>query len=526
MSLLLKALEKSEGESAEKPDAAAAGAKPAPSSPPPGAGLKLGGAGAPKTASKLGSALAGAKKETAKKVSEAYEAAPTEQDSAEEEVEVALQRAARKAVIRNIIVGIVIVGIGAGGWFFATQFFPGIGEQQVQEVAREVAQAVATEEQVEEDPEVFLPLAEPIYDIQENILAASAIPIGGGDTNQGDASVAVEVESYVERILQEQIRKAREAEAEADGEDLAAAEDAERELQEELSSVLAQEVNWDEEETLESSGDMATQLERLRSSSYSSGDQFVISKANKVVKDAAEAEEAAAEAATLEGIDSGLANTTTVDDTDDVVALSEENVTIARKATEFDKKMAEGVLLYKSGDLSGAETAFRTILAVEPKNTNALIGLAKVHYARGNIRVSVATLLKASEYSPNNPLIISELIALQNSSSSALVSIDQIYALLSRTTDTTVQSKLLFILGTVAAKHQDWLAARKHFLDAYSLNKTNPDVAYNLAVVNDFLNNPVEAIDLYQQALTNAVTQPSTFDHKVVRNRIAELGGR
>jgi Flp pilus assembly protein TadD len=208
-----------------------------------------------------------------------------------------------------------------------------------------------------------------------------------------------------------------------------------------------------------------------------------------------------------------------------IEAMPKKNAAeITKRKTEFENTMSNGVSSYRGGDYNGAELAFRTILASEPRNVAALVGLAKVHQARGNIRLAVSTLLKAADYGPNDPVVVSELVALQGSSGSANISPGRIRELASRTSDNKVRAKLMFILGNKQAQEKRWQMARLSFTEANILNPENPDIAYNLAVVLDYLGDQRRAVTMYRAALRSALIEPSSFDQSAAEERLAALG--
>lgn len=506
MSLLLKALEKSDEEGTGQETTPAAVA-PAPAAASTG-GMKLGGG---QQVSKLGSALGAQKAKVAKKVVAAFdeEVTPSHQDE-DANLQRDLQQAQRKASVRNITLVAVVVVVGAGGWFGYTKFFPtGLDREAVEETVRTTTQAVLGGQQEQLEEEAFLPLAEPIYDIQENILAASTSPLAsnnsGAENNTGD--VAKQVESYVQRILEEQQRKTEEIQAASSGSLQVKPSNI---IGDELGKLLSEEVDWKDLPLEITETDMITRLESLSTEPYRKGKQFIISG-----ELAATAEKAAMEKE--KESEAGNADANAASESSQSAA---KPVQIARsKSSGLGKKMEEGVTLYRSGDLNGSELAFRSILAADPKNSQALVGLAKIHQARGNVRLAVVTLLKAAEYKPNDLIVLSELIALQSASTDSLISVGPIFGLLARTNDQNVQAKLFFLLGTHSAKKKDWLEAKANFLNAYSLNQTNPDIAYNLAVVYDYLGESDEAANMYRSALSSALLQPSSFNHQTAKER-------
>ncbi len=499
---LLKALDKSkEQEGAQPQEGASAEGE---------GGFKLSGGSGP---SKLGSALAAKTGETPK-ASSVVAAYQTDEAQRPEDVEGdTLARASRVAMFKNIAYLVVAVAVAGGGWYayqrFAPMILPGQQAQQSQSAPSggEEAPVAAPSDSV------LLPLAEPIYDIQESILIAS---LGGSaDSSSGsdagtEEDIADKVRGVVASIIDEQLATRREQQRELEQRLNVVSEES---IEEEVSKVI-DEFDPAEARQISSTQSMLAQLEQLGSAPLVSADrrQYV----KPVSYDLAALDEAEAEAAAAAAETPAPAP-----------APAEEpaSVLIAKGGNDLGRVLDEGSASYIAGDLNNAETAFRTVVAAEPKNVSALVGLAKVHQSRGNVRLAVATLLKASEYAPNDPVVVSELIAIQSASSNPVLSAARLRELLGRTTHPEVQSRLLFILGTVFARQGLWIDAKTAFVDAHSINRGNPDISYNLAVVNDYLNDKDEAIRLYSEALSAAVSSPSSFDHAVARARLDQLSG-
>ena len=512
MSLLLKALEKSEE---EKQQGEGQGATPTPPaggpSPekPGGGGFKLGAAG-PAGASKLGSALGSAEAKTAQRVVMAHEAEP---GAGADEAD-ALVAASRKSLIKNVtMAGIVVVVLG-GAWFawqeFGSRFF---GTQQQGEVAEATEQAPATQQDLEADVNL-LPLSEPIFDIQESISLTSAALAPGSDGSAAEENVQSQMAEMVETIIESQLDKQRSFIEEQ--RKIIALERGEADtLQAEVQEALAGDFDVANAEQVDPYKDMIAKLEEISTTPFVSrgGNQFVkpagfdmaLLDESNVADDAGSAEN---------GNGAQQAATTKKPEEVMVLAKSDKNL-----KTVFDDAMAS----YAAGDLNHAEKSFRTVLAAEPRNTSALVGLAKVHYGRGNIRIAVATLLKAADIAPNDPIVISELISIQSGSADPLISESRIFSLLGRNQSPEVEARLRFLLGNSYAKQGRWFQAKQAFMIAHGLDQNNPDFAYNLAVILDYLNDPSNALRMYKTALSSAAATPSSFDHQAARNRVEVL---
>lgn len=517
MSLLLKALEKSEEEKQQAEGDAPAGQEGAapPAAPAAGAagdaggGFKLSG-GPAGGASKLGSAL-GASQE-ARKIVVAHEEEPPEHDASAE----ALVAASRRSMVKNLVtLGVVVVVAGAG-WYawqeYGQQFLPG-QEVAETEAVEEAAPATATAEA----DATLLPLSEPIYDIQESISLTSANISGSGE---GDDDIQGQVAEVVTNIIESQLDRQR-AFIEEQQRIIAQQANLEEVAEREIEEVLSQEFDPNAARQYGAFDDMVAQLELISQQplALKGGDQFVKPAGSDLQEllDRSSSLEVQAAQIALDATGNGG------NGSDKAAAAEAKPMVLAKSETDLKAVFEDAVASYRAGDLNHAEKSFRTVIAAEPKNTSALVGLAKVHQSRGNLRIAVATLLKAADISPNDPVVISELVSLQSSSSDPLVSESRIQSLLSSNPNPDIQARLRFLLGNSFAKQGNWYKARESFMMAHSLDQSNPDIAYNLAVILDYLNDPDNAVRMYRTALSSAAANPSSFDLQVARDRIEQL---
>lgn len=542
MSLLLKALEKSEAEKK-----AAAPAKPAAGAPAP-AGAAAPAAPPSRTAApvakpggfKLASGGPGlAKPKAAAKVVAAYGPAGEEHD--DEHHEEAAAHASRRSRTRKLVLAVVGVAAAGGGYFAYENFlkqmlFP---EDFIQTSGGDAEQFGSLED--DSQAANLLPLPEPIYDIQEDILIASLGPDAGspqGGINAQERELADRVSAVVSSIIEDQIEEERQRELLARVEDDVDIEEQERE---EVEELLQQDFNFDDAEVVSSRRSVEEQLEEIsvpyvnldktefiKKSSFDlarvdengeilSEEEFAARKADEAER-LAQLEETVDDAAGGEEAEAAAA--------EEPPAAAEkpgpEN-SISMKRDSLNMLLEEGAAHYRRGDVKKAEENFRTVIAAHPSNVSALLAMAKIHEGRGNLRLAVATLLKASDYEHDNPDIISDLLAIQAGKVDLGISESSLIDLLGRVQDQNQEAKLFFYLGNIYARKVNWLQAKNAFFRAHQLNGDNPDYAYNYAVVLDYLGEEDEAARMYGAALSKAAVTPSTFDAGVARTRLAEL---
>jgi Flp pilus assembly protein TadD len=83
-------------------------------------------------------------------------------------------------------------------------------------------------------------------------------------------------------------------------------------------------------------------------------------------------------------------------------------------------------------------------------------------------------------------------------------------------------SYLYFLKGSLYAKQKQWNAAQASFFEAWQRDNKNADLACNLAIALDHLNQPKEAARFYHQALELATNHPG-FSVEAIQRRLHEL---
>ena len=527
MSTLLKALEKAEDEHKSRAgdQQQAPGAEKSSESGKTSGGFKLTGGG-----SKLSSALhksTQAEKAQAAQVMSGYEAG--HDDVADDGAVVA-----RQARFSRFIVLAVFIAVAAGGYYAYNQFLAP-QESAVSDLGVD-ASADAVLETAFEQEVVYLPLVEPEYDLQKDIIQAVSV---SGDTsaevqaaNQNE-ELSRRIAQFTQQLLAESIEEARRKREE----DLAARrrqleEEAEARtttvetLEERLDVLVGGGSESEAEVSFIAPNDyMLEQLEVLGEKPFvqrtRSRNEFIALAGTKSTDLYAPEQNQLAQ---------GGGGTKAQEQDESVPAAPEPAVneavpsaSITKSEDEYQKVFEGAVAGYERGDFDVAENGFRTILAAHPNHVNAMIGLAKVHSSRGNVRIALNTLLRAVDLQPSNPLVISELVALQTDSDQQLLDEKRLSRMLGNTNDRNIEARLHFLLGGIYARQERWFEAREVFSYAHQADRDNPDYAYNLAVVHDFLNNPEEAIIMYRMAIDLAKVSVSAFDPQVATVRADEL---
>jgi len=181
--------------------------------------------------------------------------------------------------------------------------------------------------------------------------------------------------------------------------------------------------------------------------------------------------------------------------------------------------LADAYTALRSNQPEAAQGLYQRILSTEPKNTDALLGLAAIAARRGNTDEAVQRYLQILELEPRHALAQSGLIALLGRAD-PLAAESKLRQLIAR----EPSAHLYFTLGNVYADQSQWSAAQQTYFQAHHLEPANPDYAYNLAVALEHVSQPKLALGFYRRALELAAARGrANFDPAPARERVAKL---
>jgi Tfp pilus assembly protein PilF len=173
----------------------------------------------------------------------------------------------------------------------------------------------------------------------------------------------------------------------------------------------------------------------------------------------------------------------------------------------------------QADDLNGAVQSYEQVLRSDPKNVDALLGMAAIAVREGDSRTAESWYLKALEADPKDPNAQAGLINLRGQADPAAAE-SRLKLLLAQQPDSPT---LNFALGNVYAGQRRWSEAQLAYFNAHTADPANPDYLFNLASSLDNLHLPKVAIDYYRSALAASNGRKPGFDVEQVKARIAEL---
>jgi tetratricopeptide (TPR) repeat protein len=193
---------------------------------------------------------------------------------------------------------------------------------------------------------------------------------------------------------------------------------------------------------------------------------------------------------------------------------------ITPPALEVDPLLERAYEAFQRDDIAPARGLYEQVLARQPNNRDALLGLAAIDIRNRNYDTAEMRYQKLLEADPRDAQAQAALIALRGQVDPVL-SESRIKTLLANRPDATF---LYFALGNQYALQSRWPEAQAAYFKAYSADPENPDYAFNLAVSLDHLRQTRLALDYYRRALNLAAARTGSFDRAQADARIRELG--
>lgn len=191
-----------------------------------------------------------------------------------------------------------------------------------------------------------------------------------------------------------------------------------------------------------------------------------------------------------------------------------------RAPARVNPGVAAGYAAYQAGDLATARREYQRALRAEPRNIDALLGMAAVMLRDRQLPAADAYYGRVLRLDPRNPNAQAGMLALRSQQVDPVAAESQIKTLLAREPQAEA---LQFTLGNQYAQQARWNEAQQAYFKALATDPDNPDFAYNLAVSLDHMRLVEPALQHYRLALKLAQTRGAGFNADAVRARIAQL---
>ena len=192
-------------------------------------------------------------------------------------------------------------------------------------------------------------------------------------------------------------------------------------------------------------------------------------------------------------------------------------IRVTRSQTRINPLLEQGYAALQQGNLVQAQQAYARMLDSDPRNVDALYGLAAIAVQRQQAPLAEDYYLRILEADPRDAIAHAGLAGLKGKSGGAESRIKTLIA------EQPNVPQLHFALGNVYAQEQRWRDAQQAYFLAYRNDSENPDAAFNLAVSLDQLHQDRQAAQYYGEALRLAAARPATFNREQVQARLREL---
>lgn len=194
-------------------------------------------------------------------------------------------------------------------------------------------------------------------------------------------------------------------------------------------------------------------------------------------------------------------------------------ITKSRASSGLLRQLKEAYAVVLKGDMSRAQLLYQQVLSDQPKQLDALLGLAYIASQKHDMPRARELYEKVLRLDITNN--IAQIGVLQTYSQQDPISHQQVLEALIGKEPTNAESHLA--LGHALSEQGKWAAAQKAYFKAYSLSPSNTVMAYNLAVSLDSLGQFEVAERYYETALLLNDKAINPLDLERVSNRLKEL---
>jgi tetratricopeptide (TPR) repeat protein len=183
-----------------------------------------------------------------------------------------------------------------------------------------------------------------------------------------------------------------------------------------------------------------------------------------------------------------------------------------------DVNVMRGYKALSQNQFSQAREAYSQVLASNPTQRDALLGMAYAHQALGNTDQAISTLRRLVELYPRDSDGMSALYLIGGGD--LVAEETRFKQLLERSEH---PAALHYTLGVIYFEQRRWGEAERAFSRASSMSPTQPDYAYNLALALDQLGRSRDAARQYVVALNLSNQTSAVFNRDLARTRLRIL---
>ena len=195
------------------------------------------------------------------------------------------------------------------------------------------------------------------------------------------------------------------------------------------------------------------------------------------------------------------------------------NIIQTKKSDPIHVLLNDAYHAFHAQDYQKSETLYKKALRREPKNRDALLGLAAIGIKQQRYEYSRQKYQYLLKLNPRDSIATAGISSIENSIDPHMNE-SQLKFLLRQQPDA---AHLYFALGGQYMIQKKWAEAQSAYFSAWSAENDNADYAYNLAVSLDHLDKKQQALNFYQLSLKLQQLSPANFSATDARNRANTL---
>jgi len=195
------------------------------------------------------------------------------------------------------------------------------------------------------------------------------------------------------------------------------------------------------------------------------------------------------------------------------------HITRTKKSDPIHLLVSDAYAAFHSVDYHRSEKLYKQALEREPKNRDALLGLAAIGIKENRYEYARQKYQYLLRLNPADSLAIAGLSGIEKYVDSQL-SESQLKFMLKQQPDA---AHLYFALGAQYSSQLKWAEAQSAYFSAWSADNKNADYCYNLAVSLDHLGKPEQALNFYKLSLKLKPASNGNFSQANTKQRIEIL---
>lgn len=204
---------------------------------------------------------------------------------------------------------------------------------------------------------------------------------------------------------------------------------------------------------------------------------------------------------------------------------AQQDIAVSRQpatTVPIDPTLMQAYEALQQGDYARARGLYERVWQADPKNIDALLGLAAIAVRNGQTTTATRYYQNVLELDPRNVYAQAGLLALVGGAD-PLSTESRLKLLIAR----DPSALLYFTLGNLYAEQGLWPSAQQAYFQAYQLQSDNADYAFNLAVGLEHMGQARLALDYYRKALDLSFRKGrANFDQNLVIQRVGQLSSR